>query len=310
MIILIMLCMSPTLEVKIDDVGLYDPYSIETIWSVDGKYLLCSKIGHKLVLINKHGKIENVYDKKGEGPGELKKPRILNITDEKIYTYNSNGSIVEFDHYLKQGVSSSLPPYPMNTSYSWPILGDNKKSIVYSYITFPMGNDHLVVKNEVDDDKWKVVGKYFEQKKPIPIRGKYYKISEITFDGKYAFYSPQGFDEPYYEIYVHDFSSRRDDLIVAALAQEVDAKELNRSGNYLYFDRASVNKNGYILEISYMHNKEWTYIHDYYDKEGKFRKRVSVGENVKMIPVQNSDEIFIFRDLEEGPVLELFHPQM
>ena len=284
----------------------YDPYDASEIYRFHDKWLVCSRTQAALYLINDQGQVDASFKNSGKGPGELERPWVLGVFEDYVLVCSFHGPVLKFgDRLVLQ--DSILPKFPNANFWRQAQAFDEHDFLVFNQGGF----DFNVYRYTLTDNKWSLAGQYFEQtldfSRVVQRRASSAESSSAFFDGKTAFFQPKGYQEPYYEVHVIDFSNYREDQRLAVLAAPLEAFEPYYRGFYAFIDRAAVLPEGYLVEVRTQERGNKVILHDYFNTDGRLVKRQRQ-DGTKLLPVKNGPEIFLWREIDGRPVLEHFQP--
>jgi hypothetical protein len=248
---------------------------------------------HKVLVLDKKGRLVHVFDQEGEGPEELKYPMIMGVdTREIVLRSKKSGSLLVLDHELKIK-PHKLPPMRIK---SWHGLGRGKhRYLINSNIT---SNSHSLTLIELAEKGWKVTEEFF----PIQrVMGENRK--GIRLHNQLAFYfdnMPNENDD--YEVEIHDFSRGSGHDLIQVLQGNVSSIPSYNDYN-IFIDHAYRVNDQYVVMISvwsksYQWKEVWL---EWFREDGKHMKKEKLSAEGKatLIPVQGKDDVYLY-DVYEG----------
>jgi len=293
-----------------EDHGLFRPDEISSVNRVGGHWLLCSTMGDKLLLFSDQGEKVAVWERAGQGPGELSKPYVMGVAENRIYVATIDGRALAFDARLRWLEDVRLPRLQFGQGHFMTAsfrVGEGEFLVLAMVSAFAPLAKHVALK----EDRWAVAGEYFPQKLTREIMRATGKTgaaaSQIACHDRWLFYVPEGFQEPRYEIQVYRYPDMNEGQAVLALANQAEAYE-PILGVYAMISAVAKLPRGWIVEAMAKKNGENIYVHDYFDEAGKFVQRAEASSETKLHPVVNGPGIMIWRGDEEPATLAPFEP--
>jgi len=308
MLFLIMLLLCQGTVIYPEDHGLFIPNEIASINKIGENWLICSMFGNKLILFSPDGKQLAVWDRQGEGPGEIVAPYILGVGSNDLLAVSLNGRVLAFDSKLQWMEDVHYPrlQFGRGTVIQSGFLADNKDYYIVSIISM---FSPLVKRVSLVDGEWEIIEEFFPQRLDPGTAQRQGKSgaasSNIFYQNGWFFYQDEHFEKPRYEVEAYRFPDIHEGQALIVLRNQVEAYERNY-GVYAGIYKGAKLEKGWLLEVLTAKDGQEMYLHDFFDERGKFLKRVEFTSETKIHPVVNAPDVFIWRGDRERPVLELY----
>lgn len=281
------------------DLGIYKAEAA-TIHKVKNNYLICSSQDSAIALFDNTGKRLQLHNDRGNGPGQLFKPSVFGVTENRIFILNNLRSFNVYDHNLNL-LKETLSPIPYDKiRYSFQPRGHYEKPD--SFLFFAEFSGFAYYQINKSQAGWDIVGQIPEESPDV---------TTINYHDGLFFMTSAYFAEETYQINVlKSLPKKKDDSAGLQQALVGNLRDFpNRAHPGLsHKTRASIMKTvktnkGFIVEFQRPEAKDRHIFWDYFDDQGVFQKRVKKDETW-LIPVTNSNEVFVVEDGEQLFFLE------
>jgi len=293
-----------------EDHGIYIANGISSVNKLGENWLICGTPSDTLLVFSPDGERLAILAGRGQGPGELYFPYVLGVEPEKIIVANMDGRVFALDHHLQLVESLRLPRLGQvlgTTMWAGFRAGERDYvAVAFSSVVAP-----LVKRLGLGEDAWQVHGEYFPQKLTRDVM-RQKKVSgaaasSVSCHNGWFFYQTEKLQEPRYKIAAYQFPKLDEGQKVMTFANQVGGFE-PRYGIYAGVYKAARFDEGWVLEVSVGKNGEAIHLHDYFDANGKFLKRIEQTGEVKMHPALNDPAVFLWNGDGDRAVLKRFQP--
>ncbi|MDJ0839504.1 MAG: hypothetical protein QNK37_23495 [Acidobacteriota bacterium] len=288
--------------VSLDEAGLFRETNF-TLFKTPAGYLLNSATEARAVLFDARGRIIGRYEEKGKGPKAFNIQYLMAVDEGGLHFCSDRRNLLSFDHHMQLQKSSPYPRLSADLAVRAGFGVLSKGRVILPLL----GKDHLVTELEVHKGSWRKVRDHIPTEGLVLNPNTLILSERALIHGDTLFKARVGIsrrDDRYEVMVYNEFMKDRDPNPSLALIGPVDDLPVGRGLRCMVYAVAAV-PDGYIVEL-FTHMKKNSRSqrrHDYFDKQGRFLKRVE-RNSVRLLPVINGSETFLVTDKGDERVLQ------
>ncbi len=277
------------------------------IFQVDAHFLVVSKKGNELYLLDQQGQALHAYTQSGQGPKELFYPWLMGAHQGRALCVSNRKQVLAFDADLVPG-DSLLPALPADLARASILYGINASADkIWLMHTAFSNQDHLVTELTIVDGAWRQTAAYLPRPQlesglsPLEQKAKRFMVTShngLVFQTRVT--GSQTDAEYQVSVYSRDSLPRGEEVMV--LVGDTSELPTLKGGINLMSEQTLKTKTGYAVLFRAKNDEPnaspVALYADYFDQQGNFTHRRKLPN--ELYPCINSSDIFELVEDAEG----------